>query len=153
MHAAACFFYFLAKQRDKKSTWLGLVPNAFDKSVWGYYVTSVYWSLVTLASVGYGDLHPVNTTEMIFDIFYMLFNLGLTSYLIGNMTNLVVHWTNRTKRYVSIFALSFCYSSYFVDSYSSNFRVLEFFYRKKLEIKENYDFYTFIYNSKSMLKY
>ncbi|KAJ6435312.1 hypothetical protein OIU84_000491 [Salix udensis] len=36
---------------------------------------------------------------MIFDIFYMLFNLGLTAYLIGNMTNLVVHGTSRTRRF------------------------------------------------------
>lgn len=64
-------------------------------------MTSVYWSITTLTTVGYGDLHPVNTREMIFDIFYMLFNLGLTSYLIGNMTNLVVHGTSRTRKFVS----------------------------------------------------
>jgi len=33
----------------------------------------------------------------------MLFNLGLTAYLIGNMTNLVVHGTSRTRKYVSSF--------------------------------------------------
>ncbi|CAK9166356.1 unnamed protein product [Ilex paraguariensis] len=36
---------------------------------------------------------------MLFAIFYLLFNLGLTSYLIGNMTNLVVHWTSRTRTF------------------------------------------------------
>ncbi|KAF1890912.1 hypothetical protein Lal_00037483 [Lupinus albus] len=36
---------------------------------------------------------------MVFDIAYMLFNLGLTSYIIGNMTNLVVHWTSRTRNF------------------------------------------------------
>lgn len=36
---------------------------------------------------------------MIFNIFYMFFNLGLTAYLIGNMTNLVVHGTSRTRKY------------------------------------------------------
>ncbi|OAY73666.1 Potassium channel AKT1 [Ananas comosus] len=34
-----------------------------------------------------------------FNTFYMLFNLGLTAYLIGNMTNLVVHGTSRTRKY------------------------------------------------------
>jgi potassium channel len=38
---------------------------------------------------------------MIFNIFYMLFNLGLTAYLIGNMTNLVVEGTRRTMEFVS----------------------------------------------------
>lgn len=56
-----------------------------------------------MTTVGYGDLHAVNTIEMIFIIFYMLFNLGLTAYLIGNMTNLVVEGTRRTMEFVSIF--------------------------------------------------
>ncbi|KAL2897800.1 Potassium channel AKT1 [Bienertia sinuspersici] len=61
------------------------------------YVTSMYWSITTLATVGYGDLHPVNIREMIFGVFYMLYNLGMIAYLIGNMTNLVVHRTSRTR--------------------------------------------------------
>lgn len=68
-------------------------------SVWTRYVMSVYWAITTLSTVGYGDLHPVNEYEMLFDIFFMLFNLGLTSYLIGNMTNLVVHGSSRTRKY------------------------------------------------------
>lgn len=54
-----------------------------------------------MTTVGYGDMHAVNTIEMIFIIFYMLFNLGLTAYLIGNMTNLVVEGTRRTMEFVS----------------------------------------------------
>jgi len=103
MHFAACIFYFLALDRDPSSTWLSLVSEDAQSSVWKRYVTSMYWSIVTLATVGYGDLHPVSTREMVFDIFYMLFNLGLTAYLIGNMTNLIVHGTSRTRKYVSIY--------------------------------------------------
>ncbi|KAJ1415892.1 RmlC-like jelly roll fold [Sesbania bispinosa] len=99
VHFAACFFFFLTVNHDAKSTWLGLISDATEKSLTGNYITSVYWSIMTLSTVGYGDLHPVNTKEMIFDIIFMLFNLGLTSYLIGNMTNLVVHGTSRTRRY------------------------------------------------------
>lgn len=67
-----------------------------------------------MTTVGYGDLHAVNTMEMVFIIFYMLFNLGLTSYIIGNMTNLVVEGTRRTMEFVSttvshLFGFSFCF--------------------------------------------
>ena len=54
-----------------------------------------------MTTVGYGDLHAQNTVEMVFIIFYMLFNLGLTAYIIGNMTNLVVEGTRRTMEFVS----------------------------------------------------
>lgn len=85
-------------------TWIGAsMPDFRERSLWIRYVTSMYWSITTLTTVGYGDLHAQNTTEMIFDTFYMLFNLGLTAYLIGNMTNLVVHGTSRTRKFVSSF--------------------------------------------------
>ncbi|XP_050378788.1 potassium channel AKT1 [Argentina anserina] len=101
VHSAGCFYYLLAaRYRDPANTWIGKSMEDFlQQSIWTRYVTSVYWSITTLTTVGYGDLHPVNTREMIFDIFYMLFNLGLTSYLIGNMTNLVVHGTSRTRKF------------------------------------------------------
>ncbi|KAE9609220.1 putative potassium channel, voltage-dependent, EAG/ELK/ERG [Lupinus albus] len=98
-HFAACLFYFIAAHKELKSTWLSLGADSANDSIWGLYVTSMYWSITTLSTVGYGDLHPVNTGEMVFDIFFMLFNLGLTSYIIGNMTNLVVQLTSRTRKY------------------------------------------------------
>ncbi|XP_022749735.1 potassium channel AKT1-like [Durio zibethinus] len=102
VHCAGCFYYLIAAQyHDLGRTWIGasLGDNFLEQSLSIRYVTSMYWSITTLTTVGYGDLHPVNTREMIFDIFYMLFNLGLTAYLIGNMTNLVVHGTSRTRRF------------------------------------------------------
>lgn len=101
VHCAGCFNYLIAdRYPDAKRTWIGSVyPNFKELSLWERYVTSMYWSIVTLTTTGYGDLHAENTREMLFDIFYMLFNLGLTAYIIGNMTNLVVHWTSRTRNF------------------------------------------------------
>ncbi|XP_008809499.1 potassium channel AKT1-like isoform X2 [Phoenix dactylifera] len=101
VHCAGCFYYLLAaRYHNPSKTWIGVyMPDFHERSLWVRYVTSMYWSITTLTTVGYGDLHAENTREMIFDIFYMLFNLGLTAYLIGNMTNLVVHRTGRTRKY------------------------------------------------------
>ncbi|XP_062206354.1 potassium channel AKT1-like isoform X2 [Phragmites australis] len=101
VHCSACFYYLLAdRYPDPTDTWIGTsMPDFHQRSLWIRYVTSMYWSITTLTTVGYGDFHAENTREMIFNIFYMLFNLGLTAYLIGNMTNLVVHGTSRTRKY------------------------------------------------------
>ncbi|KAL3522704.1 hypothetical protein ACH5RR_015538 [Cinchona calisaya] len=101
VHCAGCFYYMIAdKYPDPKRTWIGAVnPNFKELRLWDRYVTAIYWSIVTLTTTGYGDLHAENPREMLFDIFYMLFNLGLTSYIIGNMTNLVVNWTSRTRNF------------------------------------------------------
>nr|AAP12932.1 putative potassium channel [Oryza sativa Japonica Group]ABF96449.1 hypothetical protein LOC_Os03g28120 [Oryza sativa Japonica Group] len=66
-----------------------------------FYVASMYWFITTLSTVGYGDMHAENTGEMVYTTAYMLFNLGLTAYIIGNMTNPVVHGTSRTRKFVS----------------------------------------------------
>ncbi|XP_060194355.1 potassium channel KAT3-like isoform X1 [Lycium barbarum] len=101
VHCAGCFNYMIAdRYPDPKKTWIGAVnPDFKQESVGDRYITSMYWSIVTLTTTGYGDLHAENSREMLFDIFYMLFNLGLTAYIIGNMTNLVVHWTSRTRNF------------------------------------------------------
>ncbi|KAK4487261.1 hypothetical protein RD792_006137 [Penstemon davidsonii] len=101
VHCAGCFYYLLAAHyHDPARTWIGAsIPDFLHRSLWLRYITSIYWSITTLTTVGYGDLHAQNTREMIFALFYMLFNLGLTSYLIGNMTNLVVHGTSKTRRF------------------------------------------------------
>ncbi|XP_019056062.1 PREDICTED: potassium channel KAT2 [Nelumbo nucifera] len=101
VHCAGCFNYLIAdRYPNENRTWIGAVMTNFkEKSLWDRYVTAIYWSITTLTTTGYGDIHSQNPREMLFSIFYMLSNLGLTSYLIGNMTNLVVHWTSRTRNF------------------------------------------------------
>ncbi|XP_009408890.2 potassium channel KAT3-like isoform X1 [Musa acuminata AAA Group] len=101
VHCAGCFNYLIAdRYPNPKRTWIGAVmPNFRSESLWTRYVTAIYWSITTLTTTGYGDLHAENSREMLVDIFYMMFNLGLTAYLIGNMTNLVVHGTSRTRNF------------------------------------------------------
>ncbi|XP_074575563.1 LOW QUALITY PROTEIN: potassium channel KAT4-like [Curcuma longa] len=98
VHSAGCVYYWMAiHYHDKEHTWIGsTVPNFEDRSIWLGYTYAMYWSITTLTTVGYGDLHAWNTGEKIFTIFLMLFNIGLTAYLIGNMTNLIVHAATRT---------------------------------------------------------
>ncbi|XP_059297144.1 potassium channel AKT2/3-like isoform X1 [Lycium ferocissimum] len=101
VHCAGCLYYLLADRYPQQgNTWLGSVnPKFRETSLWIRYISAIYWSITTMTTVGYGDLHAVNTMEMIFIIFYMLFNLGLTAYIIGNMTNLVVEGTRRTMEF------------------------------------------------------
>ncbi|KAL5572756.1 hypothetical protein UlMin_022353 [Ulmus minor] len=94
VHCAGCFYYIISAQyHDQEKTWIGAIMENFkEESLWIRYIT-------TLRTVGHGDLHPVNTREMMFDILYRLFNLGLTAYLIGNMTALFVHGTSQTRKF------------------------------------------------------
>lgn len=118
IHLAGCILYWIAFHYPRPTdTWIGSQIEDFkERSIWLGYTYSMYWSIVTLTTVGYGDLHAVNSREKTFNMFYMLFNIGLTAYIIGNMTNLVVHGAIRTFamviNYLIAWYLRNCYEAH-----------------------------------------
>ena len=49
-------------------------------------IDALYFSVVTLATVGFGDLHPTNDAAKLFTILYILFGLGVIAAFISEIT-------------------------------------------------------------------
>lgn len=59
---------------------IGLIVGGatFYRSVEGFsWVDSFYFTVVTLTTVGYGDIHPATTSGRVFTIFYLLIGVGV----------------------------------------------------------------------------
>lgn len=107
-HTAACIFYYLATTlpaAEEGYTWIGSLKlgdfsyaNFREIDIWKRYTTSLYFAIVTMATVGYGDIHAVNMREMIFIMIYVSFDMVLGAYLIGNVTAMVVKGS-KTERF------------------------------------------------------
>ncbi|PVH35371.1 hypothetical protein PAHAL_7G164200 [Panicum hallii] len=107
-HTAACVFYYLATTLPparEGGTWIGgliLGDTRYisfrEIDLLTRYVTSLYVAIVTMATVGYGDIHAVNPREMTFTVAYISFSILLSAYLIGNMTALIVKGS-KTERF------------------------------------------------------
>ncbi|KAA8547685.1 hypothetical protein F0562_004114 [Nyssa sinensis] len=107
-HTAACIFYYLATTlppEEEGYTWIGSLKmgdysysHFREIDIWKRYTTSLYFAIVTMATLGYGDIHAVNLREMIFIMIYVSFDMILGAYLIGNMTALIVKGS-KTERF------------------------------------------------------
>jgi hypothetical protein len=48
-----------------------------------------YWSFQTLTTVGYGDISPFTTAEMIYSMLWMFFGVVFFSYTIGILASIM----------------------------------------------------------------
>ncbi|CAI5467851.1 unnamed protein product [Closterium sp. Yama58-4] len=107
VHSAACIMYFLALTMPEDQsgyTWIGSLKlgdqsyaDFREMNIFQLYCVSLYWAMVTMASLGYGDVHPVNPREMIFTIAFVVWDMLFTAYLIANFTALVVRYQSRSE--------------------------------------------------------
>ena len=71
-HVFACFWHLLGQPSDSTSrTWL--TEGNFDTtSLVDQYIAALYFTIVTMLTVGYGDVHPTNPSERVYSIVMML---------------------------------------------------------------------------------
>ena len=53
------------------------------------YISAFYFTMVTLTSVGYGDITPRNNSERVFSIFMLLISAGIFGVFIAVLTQIV----------------------------------------------------------------
>jgi len=58
-------------------------------------IISCYFSLTTLSTVGYGDLYPISTREMIVGIIVMLLGIVFFSHIMGSFIEIISNYDKR----------------------------------------------------------
>lgn len=89
-HMMACVWAFAAivEHESGSPTWLDAVVNAKSLPVtyedeWGIYLLAVYFSIMTLTSVGYGDIYPMTIHEVALATTLMMIGVATWTYLIS----------------------------------------------------------------------
>lgn len=97
-HSFACFFYFTANLQSSSAyeTWLSYY-NLEDADWKKQYLYSIYWSLITMMTVGYGDISPKNEYETLIAMIVAVFGCGVYAYNI-NSVGMILQDLNRKNQ-------------------------------------------------------
>ena len=101
IHIFSCswiYLYVYSIRNGSNKNWV-ISQNVEISNTVKLYVTSFYFSLTTLLSVGYGDINPINTYETMFCIVFMVIGCFFYSFLI-TLTSFIY---NKKETKLSIF--------------------------------------------------
>jgi len=94
-HIIACVWWGMCNllaTSNGNSWYNNVVPNGLhieNETTAVQYLWSLYWTIATLTTVGYGDVVASNTSERILNIFILLIGASVFGYIIANVSNIL----------------------------------------------------------------
>jgi hypothetical protein len=89
VHWISCAWFLVPFiERFPADSWVA-VQALENASAATQYIRSLYWTVVTMTTVGYGDITPARDLEYVFTIMVMLAGASLYAFIIGNIASLL----------------------------------------------------------------
>lgn len=86
IHLVACCWFLVARAEGfPADSWVCRL-GVIDMSPGDQYTVSLYWTVVTLSTVGYGDVVPGTRIERVIAACWMLFTILFVSFTVGSMS-------------------------------------------------------------------
>ena len=121
-HWLACIWQLLARTEGNKDDWVSnyysnwvdadRMSDCYDASefrneflaccgisTWSMYISSLYWALVTMSTIGYGDILPTTTAERFFVVCAMLIGTSVFAYVVGSVCTIVASMDKKSSEH------------------------------------------------------
>ncbi|KRX06770.1 Cyclic nucleotide-binding protein [Pseudocohnilembus persalinus] len=101
-HILACGFFFIAmittKIDPEKQTWV--IKNEYqDMPASTQYVNSLYFSFISMSTIGYGDISPQTTSERIYIMIISIISCGVFGYSLNILTQIFSEITDKNQEF------------------------------------------------------
>ncbi|KAL4449975.1 hypothetical protein ABPG74_015094 [Tetrahymena malaccensis] len=86
-HSCGCIFQFISIQEinaGNSQTWL-VQAGIYDSGIAERYLNSLYFAIITMITVGYGDIKPIADSEKMFTIFMALLGSVVFAYVVNTI--------------------------------------------------------------------
>jgi hypothetical protein len=105
-HIATCLWICAAsalKVQDHGNmftgTWLEPYYDIYGENESAIYAISLYWTITTITTVGYGDISATNLFEMAFASIMMLIGVVSFSFANGTLASIMTNQDNASANY------------------------------------------------------
>ena len=86
-HICSCMWIYIGKTKDLDN-WIYTFIN--ESSNFDLYIASIYFHLVSIYTIGYGDIFPQNSKERIYVCFLLIVGVMLFSFTVSSLSKLFV---------------------------------------------------------------
>ncbi|EAS04960.2 cation channel family protein (macronuclear) [Tetrahymena thermophila SB210] len=102
-HLFACIWYSIGNYEVKNSTGLNWIQkfSTDNNNQYQQYIDSIYFSVVTIGTIGYGDIVPVSTLEKVCLTAMAIFSCGIFAYILSNIQNVYREYQMKQEGYIS----------------------------------------------------
>ena len=107
-------WYFMSKYNEFPPDCWVVYYGVRDSGVGSLYLISLYW-VMTLTTVGYGEILPHNNSERLLATIFMIVGVGFCTYTIGTISSILADHDSRKKKlkvlyiYIYIYIYTYIY--------------------------------------------
>ncbi|EAR82537.2 cyclic nucleotide-binding domain protein (macronuclear) [Tetrahymena thermophila SB210] len=128
IHIFGCGFHFVAIY----SEWQGIQNNwlrqndLLNTSAGEQYINSIYFTMISMCTIGYGDIHPLNYYEKIYVLGMAFISCGLFAFSVNLIGSIIQDIQKKTKDFRNKQSLISSYMNERQVQLSTQMRVLKY---------------------------
>lgn len=94
-HVSTCFFIFVARLEEDSGLVSWIQAKNIESEGFELYVIACYFTITTVATVGYGDFAPETSIERIYCILLMVIGVTSFTFVSGALSSIISNYDQR----------------------------------------------------------